>query len=188
MDPARLGPEPSVSWFEIRGPDTHLETMLSVSGTLTLILSLAACFLTASSGAVFRPGGWYEALNRPSWTPPNWMFPVVWALLYTAMGVAAWTVWQVGGVRAGPVLLLFLAHLGVNAAWSWLFFGRRRLDLALIDAVLLWLMVAAIMVGFARFSLLAAALILPYLAWVSVATALNLRLLQLNGRRGGADL
>jgi tryptophan-rich sensory protein len=116
------------------------------------------------------------------------MFPVVWALLYTAMGVAAWTVWQVGGVSAGPVLLLYLAHLGVNAAWSWLFFGRRRLDLALIDAVLLWLMVAAIMVGFARFSLLAAALILPYLAWVSVATALNLRLLQLNGRRGGADL
>jgi tryptophan-rich sensory protein len=114
------------------------------------------------------------------------MFPVVWSLLYTAMGVSAWMVWLAGGIAALPVLLLYTVHLGVNAAWSWLFFGRQRLDLALIDSVLLWVLIAAIIIGFASFSLVAALLLLPYLAWVSVATALNFRLLQLNGRRGQA--
>jgi tryptophan-rich sensory protein len=160
--------------------------MLSITATLSLIVSFVACFLTASSGAVFRPGDWYQNMKRPGWTPPNWMFPVVWSLLYTAMGVSAWMVWLAGGIAALPVLLLYTVHLGVNAAWSWLFFGRQRLDLALIDSVLLWVLIAAIIIGFASFSLVAALLLLPYLAWVSVATALNFRLLQLNGRRGQA--
>ena len=155
--------------------------------TLRLVIFLAITFGAAAFGAQFMPGPWYAEIAKPAWTPPSWVFGPVWTILYVMIALSAWLVWR-AQPRFGVPIGLWCAQLALNTIWSWLFFGRRRPDLALIDAVLLWLMVAAIMVGFARFSLLAAALILPYLAWVSVATALNLRLLQLNGRRGGADL
>lgn len=141
---------------------------------------VALNFAAASSGGAFRPGAWYAALKKPSWTPPNWAFPVVWLVIFTFNIFAGWLVWQAAGVAALPALAVYAASLGLNAAWSWLFFGRRRMDLALIDLLALWLSIATVMAMFAQFSLLATALLAPYLLWVTIAGFLNLRMIQLN--------
>lgn len=157
------------------------------SSALTALAAFfAASFAAASSGAMFKPGAWYAALRKPSWTPPNWAFPVVWSVLYTAMAIAGWLVWEAAGLAAWPALVLFGIHLMINAGWSFLFFGLKRLDWALAEVALLWASIAATIVAFAPFSAAAAWLLAPYLVWVSVAAFLNFRLLQLNGARGDA--
>ena len=137
-------------------------------------------FAAASSGGVFRPGAWYASLTKPAWTPPNLAFPVVWFVIFALNIFAGWLVWQAGGVHALPALAVYAASLVINAAWSWLFFGRKRMDLALIDVAALWLSIAATMAMFAPISPLAATLLGPYLLWVTIASFLNLRMLQLN--------
>lgn len=143
-------------------------------------VSLAITFLVASSGAAFRPGPWYASLRKPSWTPPNWAFPVVWSALYVAMASASWLVWDVAGWNAMPALALYLVNLLLNASWSYFFFGRRRMDWALADVALLWLSIVFLIPAFAAHSTLAALLLAPYLLWVSIAAALNVRMIQLN--------
>ncbi|NBU28738.1 MAG: tryptophan-rich sensory protein [Caulobacteraceae bacterium] len=157
---------------------------MTLSSAIALAVCLGVCFAAASSGAAFRPGAWYAALRKPGWTPPNWAFPVVWSVLFCAMAVSVWRVWETAGLTAWPALLLFAVHLAVNALWSFLFFGLRRLDWAMGEVVGLWLIIAAVIAVFAQISLFAALLLAPYLAWVTVAAFLNLRLLQLNGGRG----
>ncbi|MGB3624284.1 MAG: TspO/MBR family protein [Henriciella sp.] len=159
---------------------------MDLSSFAALAVFFLLSFAAASSGAVFRPGSWYEQLAKPSWTPPNWAFPVVWTILFCAIAVSGWLIWQREGIDALPLLALFVVHLVVNAAWSGLFFGRNRLDWAMIDVVLLWLLIAAMIAVFYPVSALAALLLVPYLIWVSIAAALNFRLLQLNGARGEA--
>lgn len=151
-----------------------------------LALFFVLSFAAASTGAAFRPGAWYASLRKPRWTPPNWAFPVVWSVLFCAIAVSGWLVWEAAGTAASPALALYAVHLLVNAAWSFLFFGRKRLDWAMAEVVLLWLMIVAVIAAFAQFSTPAALLLTPYLAWVTVAAALNLRLLQMNGPRGSA--
>lgn len=136
--------------------------------------------LTVGGGALvglLTNGGaspWYEALAKPSWTPPAWVFGPVWTTLYAAMGVAAWMVWQrVGPGLRHPALRLFLVQLGVNLAWSILFFTLRRPDLALADIVVLWGLIAVTIRAFERHSAAAAWMLAPYFAWVSYAAALN---------------
>lgn len=143
-----------------------------------LLVFLALTFGAAVVGSQFGPGPWFEALQKPDWNPPNWVFAPVWTALYAMMAVAAWLVWR-GGGRRGPIVL-FLLQLALNAAWSWLFFGLHRPDLALADIVLLWLAIVATLVAFARVSGGAAALMVPYLAWVSFATVLNASIWRLN--------
>jgi tryptophan-rich sensory protein len=157
---------------------------LDFSSIIALALFFVVSFAAASTGAVFRPGAWYANLQKPRWTPPNWAFPIVWSVLFCAIAVSGWLVWEAGGLAAWPALTLFAVHLLVNAAWSFLFFGKKRLDWAMVEVICLWLMIAAVIAAFAPFSMTAALLLTPYLAWVSVAAALNLRLLQLNGPRG----
>lgn len=139
-------------------------------------------FLAALSGAIYKPGDWYEGLDRPDWRPPNWAFPVVWTALYALMATAAWFVWSAGGGFAGaPVALgLWIVQLALNAAWSYFFFGRRRPDLALAECVLLWLAIAATTVAFFTVSPPAGWMMVPYLLWVSVAFALNLSIMRRN--------
>lgn len=158
---------------------------MTLSAVFALIICFVACFAAAASGAVFRPGAWYKALKKPSWTPPNWMFPVVWSVLFTMMSVACWLIWQADGIDAWPALTLFGLHLAVNAAWSALFFGQRRLDWAMVDVVILWGMILALILVFSQISLVAGMLLVPYLIWVTIAASLNASLLHLNGRRGG---
>lgn len=158
--------------------------MADWSSLLALAVSAAVAMAAASTGAIFRPGDWYERLEKPSWTPPNWAFPVVWSALYLAMAVSAWLVWK----AAGPAALLPLAayglHLLLNAGWSWIFFGLRRLDLAMAELVVFWASILGVILLFAEISRPAAWLLVPYIAWVTIAGLLNGRLLALNGPRG----
>jgi tryptophan-rich sensory protein len=139
-------------------------------------LNLAA----ASSGGIFKPGAWYAGLNKPSWTPPNFAFPLVWSLLFAANAWAGWLVWEAVGVGSPLAFGVYVVSLVLNAGWSWLFFGRRRMDLALIDVALLWLSLVAIIILFWGLRPFAAMLLVPYLVWVTIASVLNLRMMQLN--------
>lgn len=156
----------------------------SLSQWLILALSVLICLGTAGLGAAWTNlsvGDWYAALNKPSWNPPNWVFGPVWTALYIGMAVAAWLVWRKNGLAAAWLpLLLFGVQLFLNAAWSALFFGMRSPGIAFADIVLLWIAILATIVAFGRISSLAATLLVPYLAWVSFATALNWSIWRLN--------
>lgn len=142
---------------------------------------LALTFAAATLGALFLPGGWYTALKKPSWNPPNWIFGPVWTALYTVMAVAAWLVWKRGGFSAQRnALLLFLLQLLLNVAWSPLFFGMKQPAVAFVDIVLLWLALLATVVAFWKARPFSGVLLVPYLAWVTFASALNFTLWQLN--------
>lgn len=128
-------------------------------------------FAAASTGAIFKPGDWYFNLKKPSWTPPSWAFPVVWSLLYICIGYAGWLVWDEVGL--GFAVIVWGAQLALNAAWSWLFFGRRRMDHAFAEVLVLWASIALFIVLAWPISQLAAYLFMPYLLWVTIAATLN---------------
>ena len=142
---------------------------------------LAATFAAAAIGAFFLPGEWYARLQKPAWNPPNWIFGPVWTALYTIMAVAAWLVWKRGGFAGQRgALLFFLLQLLFNALWSPLFFGLHLPGLAFVDMVLLWLALLATVAAFWKAHRLAGAMLLPYLAWVTFAGALNFAIWRLN--------
>jgi len=142
----------------------------------TLLPFLGLVFLASITGAVFRPGEWYRRLDKPRWTPPDFLFPVAWGLLYVLMAYAAWRVWSVAGL--GAPLAIWLLQLALNAGWSAVFFGLRRPGLAFVELVGLWLAIAATIAAFAPIDALSAWLMAPYLAWVSFAAALNLEIVR----------
>jgi translocator protein len=115
---------------------------------------------------------WYPALNKPTWTPPSWLFAPVWSALYVMMAVAAWLVWKKGAM-ARPALLIFFAQLALNLAWAFLFFGFRAPFAALVEISVLWVAIILTTVAFNSHSRVAALLLVPYLTWVTFAAALN---------------
>lgn len=162
----------------IAATEVHDNTRRSA---LALAAWLALSFAAAAMGGLFLPGEWYAGLRKPAWNPPNGIFAPVWTALYTIMAVAAWLVWRRGGFAGQRrALSLFLLQLLFNALWSPLFFGLRNPALGFLDIVLLWLALLATMITFWKARRLAGALLLPYLAWVTFASALNLTLWRLN--------
>jgi benzodiazapine receptor len=155
-----------------------------MKSALTLVGFVAACLAIGALGAAVTAPAiatWYPILAKPSFNPPNWIFGPVWTGLYVLMAVAAWLVWRrAGATHARTALLLFVLQLALNSAWSLLFFGLHRIDLALIDIVLLLGAIVATMLAFYRHRPVAAWLLVPYLAWVSFATVLNLAIWRLN--------
>jgi benzodiazapine receptor len=142
---------------------------------------LLLCFSAAALGGFFMPGEWYAQLQKPSWNPPSWIFGPAWTALYIMMAIAAWLVWRRGGFATQRLALgVFLLQLLLNALWSPLFFGLRNPALAFVDIVLLWFALLATLLVFWRRSRVAGALLIPYLAWVSFASALNFALWRLN--------
>jgi translocator protein len=143
---------------------------------LGLAASLGICFAVAAVGAAasVNARAFYADLVKPGWAPPGAVFGPVWTILYILMAIAAWRVWC---LRAStPVrlpLALFATQLALNGLWSWVFFQWHEGALAFANVVVLWLLILAVMVLFWRKSRLAGALLLPYLAWVSVASALT---------------
>jgi len=121
---------------------------------------------------------WYPALKKPPWTPPGWVFGPVWTLLYPMVAVAGWLAWRGGRARFGP--LVYLLQLALNAAWPWLFFAERRPGFALLCIAALCVAIVATIVAFWRLSRGAALLLVPYLAWVAFATALNHAIWRMN--------
>ena len=118
---------------------------------------------------------WYAALAKPQFTPPNWLFGPVWTVLFALMGIAAFLVYD-KGMRKRKVriaLSVFSLQFALNVLWTILFFGLRSTALGLIDILALWIAIAATIVLFCRVSRAAALLLIPYIAWVSVATLLN---------------
>lgn len=143
---------------------------------------LLACGAAAATGAMFEPDGWYRSLDKPRWTPPRWVFPLVWTILYLAMAVAAMRIAQVPG--SGQALAFWAAQIAFNTLWTPIFFGLHRIRAALVVMAGLWLTVAATLAAFWRLDPLAGALFVPYLAWVTIAGALNLAVLRRNPQFG----
>lgn len=146
-----------------------------------LAVFIGVTFIVAMSGGIFRPGEWYKTLDKPSWTPPNWAFAPAWTLIYGTIAAAGYMVWQTAGPGAIVLpMILYGAQLVFNGAWSWLFFGLRRMDLALVDSVLMWLAILGTIVTFWPIDRVAALILVPYLLWVSFATALNFAMMRRN--------
>ncbi|MEO8755535.1 MAG: TspO/MBR family protein [Casimicrobiaceae bacterium] len=144
---------------------------------------LAATFAAGSVGALAsaHASEFYGQLSRPAWAPPAWLFGPVWSVLYLLMAVAAWLIWRKHGFRdATAALLLFVVQLVANAMWTWLFFGLHQGALSLGEICVLWLLIVANILTFWRLQRLAALLLLPYLAWVSFASALTFSLWRMN--------
>lgn len=166
----------------LRPPSRHdvadhrtVNSAMTSRAVLALIGWIALCLLAGAAGSVVSgPDAWYRALEKPAWNPPPTVFGPVWTTLYILMGVAAWLVWRTpAGAERRRALTWFLLQLVLNVAWSWLFFGAHRPDVALIEIAVLWVAIASTIAAFDRLSRRAAALLVPYLAWVSFAITLN---------------
>ena len=159
-----------------RPMDDRRRDLIGLGGWTLLVV------ITAMGGILSPPGEWYASLDKPPLTPPDLLFPVAWTILYGLMIAAAWQVWRRTGLLAGlAVLLPFVAQLGANGLWSILFFQWHRPDLALVNLVVLWVLIALTMLRFRRVHAPAAWLLVPYLAWVSFAAYLNIGVIVLNG-------
>jgi tryptophan-rich sensory protein len=146
-----------------------------------LIGFLVVCFAVAVFGSLFQPGPWYAALTKPSWTPPNWIFAPVWAVLYVMIANAGWLVWRTTGFKgAALAFVLYALQLVLNALWSWLFFGHHRLDLSFFDIIALWIATLSTLIAFYAVRPVAGLLLLPYLLWISFAVILNFYFWRLN--------
>ncbi len=153
--------------------------------TLYPVLVAAGCALgvAALGAAASEIGPWYYGLAKPSWQPPDWLFGPAWTLIYglaALSGVLAWRAAPTRGKRQ-LVLVLFAANALLNVLWSELFFKLRRPDWALIEVVPFWLSIAVLIAVLAPISGTAAKVLVPYLAWVAFAAALNLAIVRLNG-------
>lgn len=149
---------------------------------VALVLSFAATFSTAFVGSrfTFRSlSSWYVGLRKPSWAPSGRTIGAIWSVLYILMAIAAWLVWWEAGFLVVP-LGLFAVQLALNAGWSWLFFGRRNPRIAFAEILVLWLFILATLVAFWTVAWVAGLLFVPYLAWVSFASYVNLTLWRMN--------
>lgn len=150
-----------------------------------LVCSVSACLLTGLLGSFVTTDSvttWYADLARPSFTPPDWAFGVVWPILYVMMGISAFLIWNSGITRkqVKVALGLFAFQLLLNGLWTPIFFGLHMLSLALAEIILLWVAILMTILAFWRISKTAAYLIIPYILWVSFAIALNAALWHLN--------
>lgn len=155
-----------------------------LASLFVLILFIAIVLSVEFLGGWFTQIGlvdWYPQIQKPSWTPPNWLFGPVWTLLYLLMAVALWLVWRAPTSRPKKrAYWLFGAQLFANLIWSALFFSLNCPLCALVDILLLWLLIVATMVSFHSIRPLATYLLIPYLIWTSYAVALNGAIWQLN--------
>ena len=151
---------------------------------IALICWIGICFAVAGvsgSWTASEVPGWYRTLVRPSIAPPNWVFGPVWTLLYTMMAIAAWQVWEsVPSPLRTWGLALFLVQLGLNFAWTLIFFRQHALGTALAEVVVLWAVIGATTLVVVRISPSAAWLIAPYWACVTFASVLNAAFWRLN--------
>ncbi|MBD1388487.1 tryptophan-rich sensory protein [Neiella sp. HB171785] len=164
----------------------HLNHQQRPSGkqqALVLLAFVGLCHLVSFIGAIasINSREFYAMLTQPWWSPPGWVFGPVWLTLYTMMAISAWLIWR---QHAQPMrqsaLTLFLVHLLPNALWSWLFFAWQLGAASLVNIIILWLLIVAVLRRFAAINKVAALLLVPYLAWVSFAAVLNFWLWQHN--------
>lgn len=154
---------------------------------LVLAAFIVVCFAAAGGGSLATTpqtvsGGWYGTLDKPFFTPPASVFGPVWTVLYLSMAVSAWLVWRREGFSgAQAAMALFSAQLVLNLLWSVIFFGLEAPGLALVEIEALWTAILLTILAFSKISRPAGWLLVPYLAWVTFATALNAGIWWLNG-------
>jgi benzodiazapine receptor len=149
---------------------------LFLSLAITVAVGFIAGFATSTSIDT-----WYSTLHKPGFTPPNWLFPVVWTTLYILMGIALYLVWkQPSGNSRSRAVTAYFIQLALNFLWSFIFFRWHAIGWAFVDIVCLWSFIAITIILFYVKSKTAAALLIPYLVWVSYATALNYFIWELN--------
>jgi benzodiazapine receptor len=148
---------------------------------LGLAFWIVLTFGVAVFASQFEPGAWYKTIVKPSWTPPSWVFGPVWGILYLAMSLSAWLVWcKRSTVNATVPLVLYLVQLALNGLWSWLFFGRQLIGVALLDLIFLVLLIGLTTIMFIRIQRVAGIMMIGYFLWVSFATALNFQIWRMN--------
>ncbi|MFN3862757.1 MAG: TspO/MBR family protein [Erythrobacter sp.] len=147
------------------------------------VATIAALCVAALGATVTDLGPWYQALAKPTWNPPDVVFPMGWTLIYALITISAITAWRAAPNAAVSevVIGLFALNGFLNISWSLIFFRMQRPDWAFIELIVLWLSIIALIIYCGRFSRTAAALLVPYLAWVSFAGALNWAVVELNG-------
>jgi benzodiazapine receptor len=150
-----------------------------------LIISLALPQLAGAAGSLFTAPSipiWYAALEKPSFSPPNWIFAPVWIILFLLMGISLYLVWSKGleNRKVKTAVLIFSGQLGLNIIWSLLFFGLQSPFYAFIEIIILWLAILLTIISFYKISKIAAYLLLPYILWVSFAGFLNYFIWRLN--------
>ena len=142
------------------------------------LLGFLACLAAGSTGPLFPTGDWYKSLNKPSWTPPDWVFPIAWLYLYIAM---SYSLVRVYGASNNDLFLIFWAlQLVFNTLWTPVFFGLHRIKLGFIILLCLWVSVIIMVVLAFYTDLIAGLLLTPYIVWGSYAGVLNFSIIQLN--------
>lgn len=155
--------------------------MRAINKYLTLIFFVGLTMLVAAFGAQFEPGAWYAGLDKPPWTPPDWVFAPVWTVLYIMIGVSGWLAWEHRHIENSlPAFLSYGVQLLLNATWSWLFFGLQNPLLGLFNIILLLCAIGVNIWLFSRLHALAGWLLLPYLLWVLYASTLNAAIVLIN--------
>ncbi|GGL56034.1 tryptophan-rich sensory protein TspO [Wenxinia marina] len=145
---------------------------------MLFLIFLVAALAAGATGAAFPPGAWYERLQKPTWVPPNAAFPIVWTVLYVLMAIAGARV--AGEPDSGAAMAFWALQIALNALWTPLFFGLRRMQWAMVVMGLLWLAVLGCLIAHWRVDWVSGLMFVPYLAWVTTAGALNWSVLRLN--------
>jgi tryptophan-rich sensory protein len=160
-----------------------MEIPVNSKDIVKLLVSLALSFVAAIVGALaVTPNiAWQDTLNKPFFAPPNWLFGPAWTILFFLMAIAFYLVWQKWPAKEAKwAMALYLAQLALNILWNYLFFGLHRIDLGLVEIVVLLAMIALTVNAFYRVDKRAAYLMVPYLLWVTFATCLNAALWLMN--------
>jgi translocator protein len=156
---------------------TKSRQIIGLTGWLIIVFSAGA----VGSVASVESGTFYGQLSRPEWAPPAWLFGPAWTVLYILMGISAWLIWRVRGFRpALAALSLFIVQLAVNALWTWIFFVWKLGAMAFVEILFLWALILCTIIVFWRIRPLAGVLMIPYLAWVTYASALTFMVWKLN--------
>jgi tryptophan-rich sensory protein len=150
-----------------------------------LVVSLILCQFAGFVGSLFTSPAipsWYAYLEKPSFTPPNWLFSPVWITLFVFMGISLYLLWHRSSADKGrnKALIYFSVQLSLNVLWSVIFFGLRHPFLALIEIILLWVAILLSIIYSFRVSKTAGVLLIPYIFWVSFAAVLNFSIWNLN--------
>lgn len=145
---------------------------------MTFFIFLLACGTAAATGIIFKPGPWYDSLKKPGFTPPNWVFPVAWTTIYLLLAWAGYRLTLLPGSEI--VLALWAAQIALNTLWTPVFFGAHRIVSAMVILALLWIVVATMVLMALQLDVVTGLILLPYLAWLSVAAALNFSILRHN--------
>jgi len=156
-----------------------------VRSVLKLVISLVVCQCAGIIGSILTAPAiptWYATLEKPPFTPPNWLFAPVWTTLYILMGISLFLVWRKDGKgsKYKSAFIMFFVQLILNSLWSILFFGLKIPILAFIEILILWIAILVTIFLFFQKSKLASFLLIPYILWVSFATFLNGTIMILN--------